>query len=165
MHMNRNFGHTVVWLPEASILQRLGLLHERYIVTDSDLDLSGVPDDFLAIMDGGLTMYPKYDKCGLSLEIKDLPNYPEGNFIRKHEAKYWNKPLDKNFFHAETDTTFALYREGVTEYSYSAIRCNRPYTARHVPWYYKDFESLSEEDKYYFRSANESSSGKIRLIK
>jgi hypothetical protein len=162
IHMDKNYGHRVIW--EQGILNKLGITGE-YIVTDPDLDLSGVPDDFLKVMQEGLTKYPQFDKCALSLEINDLPNSPEGNYIRGHEAKYWKNALDDKYFHADTDTTFALYRAGVTWYSHSAIRTNRPYTCKHVPWYYIDFNSLSEEDKYYFRSANDSSSGKIRLIK
>ena len=111
----------------------------------------------------GLNRYPNVDKCGLSLEINDLPDSTEGKFIRLREANYWEHPLDDKYFEACTDTTFALYRAGVNHYSYSAIRTNRPYTCKHIPWYYLDFESLSEEDKYYFNSANSSSSGKIRL--
>jgi hypothetical protein len=158
--MKENFGHRVIW--ESPIFEKY--LNERYIVTDSDLDLTGVPEDFLLRLQFGLNVHPEYDKCALSLEINDLPDYPEGRFIAFHEAKYWSNPIDAHFYKADTDTTFALYREGVRTYSHSAIRAMRPYTARHVPWYYKDFESLSEEDKYYFRTANASSSGKIRLM-
>lgn len=162
--LGANYGHTCVWLPELDILNKLGITG-RYIVTDPDLDLSGVPDDFLTVMNKGLDKY-EVDKCGLSLEIEDLPNSDEGNFIRyKCEAKYWKSPLDNEFFHADTDTTFALYREGVNHYSHSAIRTNRPYTARHVPWYYTDFNLLPDDEQYYFRTANDSSSGKKRLMK
>jgi hypothetical protein len=69
------------------------------------------------------------------------------------------------YFLAPTDTTFALYRKGVINYSHSAIRTNRPYTCKHIPWYYTDFNLLNEEEKYYFRNANDSSSGKKRLMK
>ena len=164
IRLSANYGHTCIWNPELSILNKLGITG-RYIVTDPDLDLLGVPDDFLDVMNRGLDKY-KYDKCGLSLEIADLPDSDEGNYIRNHcEVNYWLHPLDKEFFRADTDTTFALYREGVTEYSHSAIRTNRPYTAKHVPWYYTDINKLSEDEKYYFKTANDSSSGKKRLIK
>lgn len=160
VHMDNNYGHRVVW--EQDILNKLGI-NDQYLLTDPDLDLTGVPDDFLEVMQEGLKRYTRFDKCALSLEINDLPDSNEGSFIRKHEAIYWQKPLDNRYFKADTDTTFALYRKGVNRYSYSAIRTNRPYTCKHVPWYYIDFESLSEEDKYYFIFANESSSGKIRI--
>lgn len=160
--LNGNYGHTCVWNPDLNILGNLGITG-RYIVTDSDLDLSGVPADFLALMNKGLDKY-EVDKCGLSLEIDDLPNSKEGNYIRfQCEAKYWKTALDGQFFKADTDTTFALYREGAG-YSHSAVRTNRPYTAKHIPWYYTDFNSLPEDEKYYFTTASESSSGKKRLM-
>jgi hypothetical protein len=162
VHLGANYGHTAVWNPQLDLLNKLGIAG-RYIVTDPDLDLSGIPDDFIEVLNDGLDRYPQFDKSALSLEINDLPNSEEGNFIRGHEAKYWKSPLDDKYFHADTDTTFALYRAGINRYSYSAIRTNRPYTCKHVPWYYLDFNFLSEEEKYYFNSANESSSGKIRL--
>ena len=157
-----NFGHTVVWNETLSILRRLKI-NGRYIVTDPDLDLSGVPDDFLEVLNKGLELYP-VDKCALSLEINDLPNSTEGNYIRVHEAKYWKDALDRQYFRADTDTTFALYRPG-SMYSHLAVRTNRPYTCKHIPWYYTDFELLNDEEKYYFSTANDSSSGKARLMR
>lgn len=162
IHLEKNYGHTCVW--DLDLVNKLEI-KDRYIVTDPDLDLSGVPDDFLSMLHRGLDLYP-VDKCGLSLEINDLPDSEEGNFIRnKCEAKYWKTPLDKDFFKADTDTTFALYREGVNHYSHSAVRTNRPYTAKHIPWYYTDFNSLPDDEQYYFKTANDSSSGKKRLMK
>ena len=165
MHMNHNHGHRVVWQPEATVLQRLGLLNEQYIVTDPDLDLAGIPADWLAILAAGLTMYPQVDKCGFGLRLDDLPQSTEGNFIRQHEAKYWDEPLGAMFFNAPIDTTFALYRAGVQKYSYTAIRSGLPYAARHVPWYYTSFDKLPADEQYYFKTANASSSGKQRLFK
>lgn len=161
--LKENAGHTVVWKGHYQIISKLKI-KGRYIVTDPDLSLEGVPDDFMDILNGGLDKYDVYDKCALSLDIQDLPNSDEGNFIRIHEAKYWKQPLGPMYFHADTDTTFALYREGVG-YSHSAIRTNKPYCCKHIPWYYTDYNLLSEEEKYYFSTANESSSGKIRLMK
>jgi hypothetical protein len=165
MHLNKNYGHTAVWLPECTVLERLGILDEPYIVTDSDLDLSGVPADFLKVMQAGLNKYPKYDKCGLSLEVNDLPDTPEGRFIPQCEGRYWQRPLDEVYFDAPTDTTFALYKAGVREYNHNAIRVNRPYTAKHVPWYYDDLSKLPEDEQYYFKTASERfSTGKKRLV-
>jgi len=159
--MKENYGHKVIWeQPQFNKFITGG----RYIVTDPDLNLSGIPPDFLQVLNEGLDKYPEYDKCGFSLEINDLPDTEEGSLVRnKFEFKYWTSPLDSKYYKADVDTTFALCKQPF--YSHSGIRTNRPYTARHVPWYYKDFESLSEEDKYYFRTANESSSGKKRLMK
>lgn len=162
VYLKANYGHTVIWNHELKLLDKV---NERYIVTDPDLDLSLVPNDFLRVLSHGLDKYPGYDKCGLSLEINDLPDTAEGILIKtKCEPKYWKTPLDNMYFRADTDTTLAMYREGVKNYSHSAIRTNRPYTARHLPWYYTDLKSLSKDEQYYFKTANESSTIKKRLV-
>jgi hypothetical protein len=165
VRLKANYGHTVLWNPELTLLKDL-VGSDRYIVTDPDLDLSGVPGDFPDMMHLGLDKYKNYDKCGLSLEINDLPDTREGRLVRnKFEKKYWTQPLDDNYFHADTDTTFAMYREGIRQYSHSGIRINRPYTARHIPWYYDRLRDLPEDEQYYFQNATRSSSGKKRLRK
>jgi len=162
VRMPANYGHTVVW--DCDLLAQLGIF-ERYIVTDPDLDLAGVPDDFLNVLHYGLDRYRTYAKCGLSLEVNDLPDTPEGHLVRtQYEVRYWQKPLGDRYFIADTDTTLAMYREGIKHYTHSAIRTNRPYTAKHLPWYYTDVASLPEDEQYYFKTANGSSSGKKRLI-
>ena len=153
-----NYGHTVMWQ------EHIPLPNERFIITDPDLDMSGVPADFLEVMNEGLNRYG-VAKCGLSLEINDLPDSEEGNFIRKIESVFWQHPLDNKFFDAITDTTFALYREDVRQYTLEAVRTNRPYTAKHYSWYYTDFNLLPIDEQHYYRTANDSASGKKRLMK
>ena len=159
IRMSENHGHTVIW--KNNFLDIFGI-KGRYIVTDCDLDLSNISDDFLKIMNQGLDKYPTYDKCGLSLEIGDLPDSEYGRSVVKHESNFWSRPLDGMYFHADTDTTFALYQ--ARHYSLSGIRVNRPYTALHVPWYHNYFEDLSEEEKYYFTTANGSSYYAKRIL-
>ena len=153
-----NYGHTVMW---HGIIP---LPHERFIITDPDLDMSGVPDDFLDVMNEGLNRH-RVPKCGLSLEISDLPEGDEGDYIRKIEGVFWEHPLDDLFFDAKVDTTFSLYRENQAHYTIEGIRTNRPYTAKHYSWYYRDFNLLPEDEQYYYRTANDSASGKKRLMK
>ena len=152
LYQNENFGHTVVWKKGLSDIY---CENRRYIVTDSDLDLSEVPSDFLQVLHNGLNKYTNYHKCGLSLEINDLPDTDDSKLIKnKFEASYWKKPLDTLYFNAPTDTTFALYRENVNFYTHSAIRTNRPYTAKHVPWYYgTDLSNLPEDEVNYIKTA------------
>jgi hypothetical protein len=145
--LDKNYGHTVIW--NAGILFKLGI-DDEYIVTDSDLDLSEVPKDFLDVLRKGLDKYPKYEKCALSLRIDDLPNIEFSNFVRKTESGYWQRPLDDMYFDAATDTTFSLYRTRVK--SFNSIRTNIPYCARHVPWYYTDMNDISDDEKYYFKN-------------
>jgi len=163
LRLSKNYGHKVLW--DYPVLQKLGI-KERFIYTDPDLDYTGIPDDFLKILNEGLDKYP-VSKCGFSLEINDLPDDAEGNFIKNGpEAPYWQKPLDDMYFDALTDTTFAMYRYPLGAFSYSAVRTNRPYTARHIPWYYRDYESLPDDEKYYQKTADREISSTIkRLVK
>jgi hypothetical protein len=169
MHMNKNYGHTVVWNPETTILQRLGIT-EPYIVTDPDLDLVGIPDDFLSVLQEGLNRFPQFDKCGFSLEINNLPpdkpsyHWNNGDYsIEVWESQFWSKPLDERYFEAPIDTTLALYRKN--EYAFWGTRTNRPYTAKHVPWTYVYYKDLPGDEKYYYDTCNESASGRERIIR
>lgn len=167
INLPQNYGHTVIWQPVfESFLKSMVGSKERYIVTDPDLDLSGIPDDWLEVLNEGLNRYRTFDKCGFSLEIRDLPSTEEGRRVREQfERKYWLLPLDEKYFDAPIDTTFALYREGARQYFHRAIRTNRPYTARHLPWYYNydDLDSLPADERYYILHANQSCSGKARI--
>ena len=151
IRMDQNYGYKVVW--EQDILKRLGIT-VNYIVTDPDLDLSGIPDDFLSVLEEGLRRYPQYDKCGFSLEINDLP-HTEFNPI-SYEKQFWSRPKDNMYFEAAIDTTFALYK--VPFHSFNAIRTNRPYTCKHMPWYYFDFEDMPPDEQYYFKTTSETHS-------
>ena len=61
IRMPQNYGYKVVW--EQNLLEKLGITG-NYIVTDPDLDLTGIPDDFLSVLEEGLNRYPQFDKCG-----------------------------------------------------------------------------------------------------
>jgi hypothetical protein len=69
VRMNNNYGKDVVW--SQGILERLNIKGE-YIVTDPDLNLIGIPDNFLSVLKEGLRRYPQFNKCGFSLEINDI---------------------------------------------------------------------------------------------
>ena len=146
LRMPDNYGHKVVWTH--NVLGILGI-KGNYIVTDPDLDLTNIPDDFLQVLEEGLRRYPQYDKCGFSLEINDIPN----QVTKDWEAQFWQHPLDPQYFHADIDTTFALYRAPFT--SLNAIRTNRPYTAHHRPWYYDLVDKLPEDELYYYHTQSQ----------
>jgi hypothetical protein len=151
--MNSNYGKNVIW--DQDILRRLNITGD-YIVTDPDLDLSAIPSDFLKVLKDGLTKYPQFDKCGFSLEINDITDnniYFEGKTIKEWEHQFWVNPLDGQYFNASIDTTFALYK--TDKFSLNALRTNRPYTARHIPWYYD--QSRSKDEDYYCATASNQS--------
>jgi hypothetical protein len=162
--INANYGNRVVW--NCGILDKLGI-KENYVVTDPDLDLTGIPDDFLQVLEEGLRRYPEYSKIGFSLEINDLPQIPSAELVKNiYESVFWKIPLDDQYFHGEIDTTFALHTINHPlnfPDTLKAIRTNRPYTARHVPWYYDHIKDLPEDEQYYFNTANADCSGNIRI--
>lgn len=154
IHMGGNYGHTVFW--------DKGLYNEYvkegyYILSDSDLDLSSIPDDWLEVLLEGLDKYT-YAKVGFSLETDDLP---ESHF--RAEIVAWEsqfkvpkaRKLNDLYTEAHIDTTFSLHR--TNEHGiYSSIRVNKPYTAKHIPWYYTDFDALPDDEKYYFNTVKTS---------
>lgn len=159
-----NLGHQGPWLS--------GLVAERgksgYVVTDPDLDISGVPDNVLEIMQEGLNRYSHVIKAGLSLEIDDLPENDMTVEVIKWERQFWRCAHDgKQFYFAALDTTFALYRgnylvldDRTKQIFLQGLRAYRPYTARHLPWYNHMQDGqivnaaipLPSEEEVYYRS-------------
>ena len=157
LRMDRNYGHQVIW--SQNVLKRLEI-EGNYIVTDPDLDLSGIPDDFLNVLEEGLRRYPQFDKCGFSLEINDVKIQ---QCTIDWETKFWQHPLDDRYFNAQIDTTFALYKTPI--FSYNGIRTNRPYTAIHVPWEYDWVKDLPEDEQYYYATQNEDTASHTHVRK
>lgn len=153
VRLSNNLGHLAPW--SSGIVSKTATPY--YVVTDSDLDLEGCPTDLMSVLWDGLSRYPTRSKAGLSLEIDDLPPSPQRNRVVQFESKYWHRRLDSRFFDAGVDTTFALYLTGrarVAPRTYgNAIRSDRPYTARHVPWYSTP-GNFSEEENYYLKTAS-----------
>lgn len=124
---------------------------EYFAVTDPDLDISSVPKDVIQVLCDGLAKYPDIRKCGLSLEIQDLPNTLIGDHARQYESKYWVTRHDDRFWLADVSTTFAVYRTVDPAVWYRpALRSDRPYTARHMPWYITA-ETVTDEDWFYWQ--------------
>lgn len=131
-----------------------GAVHERlygdkyFVFTDADLDLSNCPVDLMSVLKQGVEKYDK--KCGLSIEVNDVPldslTY-EG--VQKDRC-YWNSPLDEIYFDAPADTTFAMYHKDAYDYTTIATRANRPYTTKHIPWYFTSVNDFNEEEIYMY---------------
>ena len=127
-----------------------------FAVTDSDLDLDGCPLDLVDVLIDGLESHPEYCKAGLSLEIDDLPqDHPFLERILSVELPYWERRVGR-FFDALIGSTFAVYRSGVPCVYGPALRSDRPYTARHLPWYVKPGQE-NEEERYYYDHAQHAS--------
>lgn len=135
-------------------------LESRFIQTDPDLDLTGIPKDFLQLLHRGLDENPDICKVGFSLELEDLPR--DGivaGAAREVEAGYWTNRRG-DFYDAMIDTTFALYRSGRPCVYGPGLRTDRPYTARHLPWY-NTLENITEEDSYYIDHIDPSWAGNL----
>lgn len=152
--MDKNWGHLVLWAS--------GLINsyndEYYCVTDHDLDLSLIPNDWEYILKRGLELYPNMSKSGFSLELTDLPENLFTEEVVRWESKFWKDRDKHGYYHSNIDTTFAMYDrkrdfgllppEG--NKFHWAVRAPRPYTARHLPWYLtKEFIENNEEERYY----------------
>lgn len=147
-----NCGHQVLW--------KSGLINKYrdryYIVTDHDLDISRVPRDFVLQLYEGLNFYPNVIKAGLSLEIKGLPDNPFAREVVGWETKFWETKKENGFYLSDVDTTLAMYDrerdfgELPNNKFFSAVRADRPYTAKHLPWYNTpEFLAENEEERYY----------------
>lgn len=160
--LKQNNGHLVFWKHKA--------LFERYtkgyyVVTDADvLPLDACPDDFLKTFIKLLDKAYDRTKVGFSLKLDDIPDTnPNKSNILIWESKYWATKIHPLAYKAEIDTTFALYRPG---YQYQlkdftkAWRTDYPLQARHGGWYL-DINYLTDEQKYYIKTANQSASWNI----
>jgi hypothetical protein len=147
VRLGYNFGHLAPWITGHAYWAGA-----RYIVSDPDLDLSGVPADAVSHLVRELDANPQLRKVGLGLRIDDLPDTPAGREAARWEQQFWTDGTGGGFFDANIDTTFAVYaaeREGLP--FMRARRSDAPYLARHLPWYLTP-ESLSDEGAYYLRT-------------
>ncbi len=166
IHMDKNYGHQVAWT------QNLIGDDKYYIVTDHDLDLSGIPSDWVEVLKGGLIENEDVIKCGLSLRINDLPENEYTKEVIRWETKYWERPKRWDMWYvSEIDTTLAMYDRDrpfghlPNDRFFSAVRSGEPYTAKHLPWYNtKESIEADPEEKYYQETVNTYWSGKFKEL-
>lgn len=131
-------------------------LTDYFIIADSDCSYEGVPDDWLDVM---LNIAKNNAKVGFSLDL-DLPETPLKQNIIDWESKFWINKNEHGWI-ADIDTTFALYPPN-SPFTYKAIRLDKPYCIKHVPWYLND---IPEEWEYYLNHASRVSSWGSKLKK
>ncbi len=163
--LNNNIGHLVFWENQALFNK---YSKGYYAVTDADINPDeNCPGDFILHFKKILNQNKDITKVGFSLRIDDIPDTNKNkNAVLNWESKFWkNKDTDGNYI-ALTDTTFSLYRpryryeKRKKSSFYHAIRTNVPYIACHGGWYL-DNNNLNEEQLFYFKNCNESSSWRI----
>jgi len=146
--LDNTYNHKSPWT--ANIVEG-----ENYIVTDHDLDISGVPDDMVEFLFKGLRGGAV--KSGLSLRLDDLPENEFTDEVVSWERKFWETKQDRDgFYHSDIDTTLALYsarRLKKVPNFFNAVRAPYPYTARHLPWYLTP-STVTEEEDFYSKNLN-----------
>lgn len=124
------------------------------------------PLNVLEVFQEVLQKAPHVNKAGFSLNIFDIPDHFDRKWeVIDWELQWWKNAVDKYLYTAAIDTTFALYKKGVSvSYYYDkncdqgdghhrpegflkAIRTGYPFMARHLPWYV-DSNNLSDEEIY-----------------
>jgi len=155
IRLRQNHGCHAPWNSGAVLspaMHRAWFGSDYYVVTDADLSLDGCPRDVLDVLVQGYESYADITKVGISLEINDLPaDSISGNQAAEWEKRFWQNKRDDRFFDADIDTTFALYGTGVRCIG-TCLRSDRPYTARHMPWYLTP-GTLDEESRHYLTRA------------
>lgn len=169
--LTANYGNFVLWSATTAVpghekpnfFEKYDCVGKQYILSDCDLDLSGIPKNMLSVLQEGLKLYPDAVKCGLSLRIDDLPNtelakealgWERNNHVRNY------KKGDKDgglYISAPVDTTFALYT-GVGEQNdfERCLRVDKPYQARHLTWYYGPHNPPPEDEMWYLKNVSRS---------
>lgn len=155
--LNQNIGFLSLW--QTDIYKKF--INNYYVYTDSDVEIvDECPADFLDFFRNKMQADDKLYKIGLSLKVDDLPDcYANKDDVINWELKYYKNKVDDNFFVANVDTTFALYKpyyksKGANLYI-KMYRSNFPYQLRHLPWYI-DTRYPSYEEEYYTKNASQS---------
>lgn len=152
--MDKNYGHRVFW--ESGLFDDI-IQHSLYIVSDPDIEFNAdLPDDFLSELYRLLGEYKCVTKVGFALKIDDLPQNKVNETVIAWESRFWkNRLKDRlDIYHADIDTTFALYRPGKLDerFFYSAIRVAGNFTAKHLPWYQNG--NNADDIKHYNRTSD-----------
>ncbi|MFV7236090.1 glycosyltransferase [Flavobacterium sp. ZB4R12] len=160
--MKTNQGHRVFW-KNKGLYQIYGKGY--YVISDSDIEPNdNCPKDFLLHFKKILDKNKNVIKVGFSLRINDIPDSNKHKSkILNWEKQFWDKKDRNDNYISEIDTTFALYRpinQFNLKFFYKAIRTKSPYIAKHGGWYI-DHENLTEEQDFYMKTANGSSSWKV----
>lgn len=168
VHNNDKLNHVEDLSEKISPIIRKDLVKRKkppyYIVTDPDILLENVSNDFLEILIHTLKAFPNADVIGPMLTIKDIPkNYPARNkVLQRHIEQFWYK-IPKQFkynekviFYQEAliDTTFALHRGNQAfRRLKKGIRLYSPYEAKHLDWYITE-DTITSDQLHFLKTTN-----------
>jgi len=142
---HKNEGHLALW--NTQLDKELG---SHFVYTDSDIELNeDFPMRWKEIMLSVLNRNPSYQKVALALEIDDIPDhYRYKSQVMRNEHGWWLREIENLVYQADTDTTFALYKNFNDNCFHSLRIAYTNMVARHTSWYI-NLEDLSEEEQYY----------------
>lgn len=159
VHYIKNLGSRSLWL--SGIINQYSDRH--YIVTDHDLDISELPEDWIKVLMEGFENR-SITKSGLSLQIDDLPDNKFANEAKDFEGRFWETMID-GYYSSPIDTTLAIYdRERMSGIRFpfdfeddshsrffNAVRSPKPYQAKHLTWYNTP-EDITKEEQFYMNN-------------
>ncbi len=133
--------------------------NDYFVYSDSDVVPSPTcPNDFLQQFYDRMQLDKEVMKIGLGLKINDLPDFFQNKQqVIDWESQYFENTVDKSYYLANVDTTFALYRPYMSGGAsrLKMYRSKAPMDALHMPWY-NDSSNLNEEELFYIENAKTS---------
>lgn len=153
-YLRQNMGHTALW--KSGILEKLNI-KTPYVYTDPDVvPIDECPDNVIMHFINILNNNTMIKKVGFGIKFDDISFFDKDKIIEL-EKSHLDCPIAEEQYFASVDTTFAVYRN-IRYYTFrEAIRTGYPYIIRHLPYYF-DYNNLLEDEKYYIKNANKSSS-------
>lgn len=165
--LDQNYGH-MVFNKNKMLQVKYG--QGFYVLTDADIvPNNSLPENFLKrLLLILLKEFSSVNKVGFALDIENIPDYyiKKSNVI-KFEKQFWTNRYDCNLeaYRNYIDTTFAVYKplffqEFKKREFCDGIRIAGNYTAFHGGWDI-DYQNMTDEQKYYQKTAGRSSSWKL----
>lgn len=163
--MDANYGH-MVFFESKELQKKYG--QGFYAVTDADIvPNNALPENFMStLLKLLIKYYNKITKVGFALDINDIPDsFPLKGRVIRNEQMFWEEKIGENLYKASIDTTFALYKPEYPVNNHGlkflqGIRTAGNFTAKHGGWYI-DPKNYTEEQLYYIKTADRSSSWKL----
>lgn len=145
---------------------KYNLDRDNYIHSGDDIVLSDeCPEDFVELFSKIMEKY-HVEVVAPALRIDNLPDCFAGkSFIINQQKHWWEPPVTKDFGielkFGGCDVFSYMRANSAPTFASNACRTHYPYVADHLPWYV-DSNNLSEEDKYYFKTASPNFSTYLR---
>lgn len=150
--LNKNIGFLALW--KTNIYKKF--IKDYYIYTDPDIvPIDDCPSNFIEIFHNKMKEDKSIMKIGLGIKIDDLPDcFEKKNEVLLWEQQYNEKSTLDNYYIANIDTTFALYKPFMSKGAsrLKMLRGKYPYVAYHMPWY-NDTKNLDQEEVFYIKNS------------